>query len=188
MPASIDLAQARAWFPVNVRARRDALGMSQEALARAMADLGFRYHQATVYKIESGARMVPVDEAFALGRLLRTSVEVLMSRPEAVQQLSFLTTCTRVGQENWLEVRAAAEQLLTEHYALEYELRRAEIEVDPSPELTSAIEAGRAQVQRTPESAVQDARDRRGPPPFLDPPRPHRGVHVAADVRLGGAR
>jgi transcriptional regulator with XRE-family HTH domain len=50
----------------NLRAYREAHGISQEELAQRMADRGFGFGQATIWKIESGQRPVRASELIAL--------------------------------------------------------------------------------------------------------------------------
>lgn len=44
---------------------------------QAMADRGFGFYQATVYKVESNQRRVTVGEAIALAQIVRSTVERL---------------------------------------------------------------------------------------------------------------
>ena len=55
---------------VNLRAYREAAGLSQEELAQRMVERGFGFSQATVWKIESGNRPVKVSEAVAFADAL----------------------------------------------------------------------------------------------------------------------
>jgi transcriptional regulator with XRE-family HTH domain len=64
-------------FGANLREARTLRGMTQENLARAMQVKGFDFHQATVYKIESGKRSVSVGESFALAKALDTPIDEL---------------------------------------------------------------------------------------------------------------
>ena len=49
--------------------------MSQDDLAREMAERGWQYYQSTVYKIEKGERKVDFWEATDLAEILKTSVD-----------------------------------------------------------------------------------------------------------------
>jgi transcriptional regulator with XRE-family HTH domain len=62
-----------------VREGRQALGMSQDALAEAMTTAGFGFHVTTIGKIERGERKVTLGEAGALASALSQSVEMLMN-------------------------------------------------------------------------------------------------------------
>jgi len=54
----------------NLRVYREAAGLSQGELALRMADWGFGFSQATVWKVEQGRRPVRVSEAAALADVL----------------------------------------------------------------------------------------------------------------------
>lgn len=49
-----------------VRARRKAMGMSQQGLAEACSSRGFHAHQTTIAKLERGARPTTVDDLVVL--------------------------------------------------------------------------------------------------------------------------
>lgn len=68
-------------FAENIRRWRERRGLSQDALAQQMADLGFPFHQATIYKIEKGERPVRVVEALALSALLDQNISDLTAGP-----------------------------------------------------------------------------------------------------------
>ncbi|OBA57871.1 hypothetical protein A5777_06695 [Gordonia sp. 852002-10350_SCH5691597] len=63
----------------NVRAMRKQREWSQEQLAERMSKNGHQWHQATVYKVESGSRSVTYDEAYSLSELFGVSMEMLGS-------------------------------------------------------------------------------------------------------------
>ena len=58
----------------NLRTYREAGNLSQEELAQRMADRGFGFSQATIWKIESGQRPVKASELVALA----DSLEVML--------------------------------------------------------------------------------------------------------------
>lgn len=60
------LAEVEQNFATNVREYREQSGLSQEDLAQRMAERGFGFTQATVWKIEQGKRAVRIAEAVAL--------------------------------------------------------------------------------------------------------------------------
>lgn len=60
------LAEVEQNFAINVREYREQLGLSQDELAQRMAERGFGFTQATVWKIEQGKRAVRIAEAVAL--------------------------------------------------------------------------------------------------------------------------
>lgn len=70
------------WFAENLRAARERAGISQGALNQKMLDLGYKFHQQIVSKIEAGKRKVDQEEAYALADLLGTTVEALRRPPD----------------------------------------------------------------------------------------------------------
>lgn len=62
-----------------VKAARKAAHLSQDTVATAMAEKGFAWHQATVYKIETGRRQLQADEAKALAEVLNVDLDSLFS-------------------------------------------------------------------------------------------------------------
>jgi transcriptional regulator with XRE-family HTH domain len=69
-------------FAANLRQRRELLGLSQEAVAEKMQKMGHSFHQATIYKLESGTRRVQLTEAIDLAKVLDTTVNELTQDPE----------------------------------------------------------------------------------------------------------
>lgn len=62
---------AESYLPENLRALRERKGMSQAALAKAMQERGWLWHQTTVVRIEAGRQSLgfgeTVDVAYILG-------------------------------------------------------------------------------------------------------------------------
>lgn len=50
-----------------------------------MAERGFDFHQATVYKIEAGSRRVPIEEAVALADIVAMPLTALVANPRMQQ-------------------------------------------------------------------------------------------------------
>lgn len=72
-------------FGANLREARTWRGLTQEGVARMMQQRGFDFHQATVYKIESGKRSVSVGESFALAEVLDAPIaELTRSRRDSL--------------------------------------------------------------------------------------------------------
>lgn len=65
-------------FAVNLRQAREDAGLSQEAVAQEMRERGFRFHQTTVNKIETGERKVPVGEATELAAVLGIPLDTML--------------------------------------------------------------------------------------------------------------
>ncbi|MFW6186523.1 MAG: helix-turn-helix domain-containing protein [Actinomycetota bacterium] len=73
-------------FGRNMRAHRERRGWSQSELARQMANAGWpKYSQVAVSRTEDGTRMVRLDEALALSRILGTTVDAMLAPPAATQ-------------------------------------------------------------------------------------------------------
>ncbi|MEN4476855.1 helix-turn-helix transcriptional regulator [Mycolicibacterium cosmeticum] len=66
---------AEAAFAVNVRTARQSRGLTQADVARQMSRSGYRWHAATVYKVENGERQIQLGEALELARILGVGVE-----------------------------------------------------------------------------------------------------------------
>ncbi|MDO8338441.1 MAG: helix-turn-helix transcriptional regulator [Microcella sp.] len=66
-------------FAAEVKKVRERRSMSQELVAELMRERGFRFHQATIYKIENGSRRVTVGEAEALSQVLGASLSFLIA-------------------------------------------------------------------------------------------------------------
>jgi transcriptional regulator with XRE-family HTH domain len=62
-------------FGENVRRHRERRELSQDDLAREMADRGWQYYQSTVYKIEHGERKVSFGEAVDLAAILKVTLD-----------------------------------------------------------------------------------------------------------------
>jgi transcriptional regulator with XRE-family HTH domain len=69
----------------NMRVLRKRTGLSQAALAAAMAARGHPWHQQTVVRAESAARVLPFTEAADLAEILGTTLDRL-TRPSGEAQ------------------------------------------------------------------------------------------------------
>jgi transcriptional regulator with XRE-family HTH domain len=76
-------------FAGNLRAARDRAGLSQQAVAAQMQELGFGHiRQQTIAQIEAGSRSVRLGEALALSRITGTSIDMLV-RPQGLARASW---------------------------------------------------------------------------------------------------
>lgn len=101
-------------FAANLRTLRERAGMSQAALAAAMAGRGRPWHQSTVYRVESGKQPVSFGEAMDLAGILRTSLDrFTWSSPEAGETEFVYAAGTRV-RISCEEVAAAVCRLLAD--------------------------------------------------------------------------
>lgn len=93
----------------NVRAAREARGISQAELARLTSEVGITgFHQTTVARIESGKRALRAAEGIALARVLETSLETLAESSANTRARSHLQ---HLGQAS-IAFDAAARELL----------------------------------------------------------------------------
>lgn len=116
--------QAGANFSRNIKARREAISMSQEHLADAMTARGFSFGQATVWKIESGQRGISLTEGLAIVEILgggrqQLTLESLVQPPEADQARQTLEeAAARLAQTSAaIETSVAAYLQATQTYA-----------------------------------------------------------------------
>lgn len=78
---------AEEWFAQNVKNARASQGITQGALAAKMAEKGFAWHQATVYKIENGTRQVQLGEAKAVAEILAVPLEQLTAKGTEIDRV-----------------------------------------------------------------------------------------------------
>lgn len=137
----------------NVRAYREALGISQEDLAARLAEAGFSFSQATVWKVENGQRPVKAAELAALADLLEIRGAMSLTlRPGTARHLIDLQQAGAHASTIWHEVKDAAAEYLEAQLNLlvaAYEAREAGITV---------TELETAWLTTTPEEAVIQAR------------------------------
>jgi transcriptional regulator with XRE-family HTH domain len=119
-------------FSANLRIARERAGMSQAALATLMREMGHdAFRQNTIYRIETGQRAVIIDEAYALARITRTSLDRL-AQPEALARDAWQIL------EALRQFREAGEQITRQ------ELRRSNARDDLERLVRHAREAGHA--------------------------------------------
>jgi transcriptional regulator with XRE-family HTH domain len=97
----------------NLRTYREAGGVSQEELAQRMADLGFGFSQATIWKIERGQRPVRASELVALADSLGImSATSLTRQPDAARHQVQLDQANRTAQHAYQALKKAAADYL----------------------------------------------------------------------------
>jgi transcriptional regulator with XRE-family HTH domain len=97
----------------NLRALREAAGMSQGALASAMAERGWPWHQSTVYRVESGRQGVKFAEAVDLADILATSLDRLTWSSAEASQAEFVYAAGTEVRLSAEKVSAAVHHLLS---------------------------------------------------------------------------
>jgi transcriptional regulator with XRE-family HTH domain len=102
---------AEQYLPENLRALRERKGISQAALAKAMKDRGWPWHQTTVVRIESGAQSLGFGETVDLAQLLGVTPDRLTwAGPEAAESGLVSTAAGRL-RVAWRETAEAAARL-----------------------------------------------------------------------------
>lgn len=104
-----------------VRALRETSDLTQREIADKMTAAGYRMHQTTIAKIESGERPVYVGEAVALAGILGVSLEQLLTEPP-----------------EGLERNLAEAQI--EYAALDHQRARIQERLNEAREVTARIE------------------------------------------------
>ncbi|SKZ42085.1 MULTISPECIES: helix-turn-helix domain-containing protein [Gordonia] len=96
---SDDKPTVESTFAANLKAVREQQRISQEQLAERMSRAGYSWHQATVYKVESGSREVKLGEAEALSKILGVSVNVLMQESAVATEVAAIVEAHRQVRE-----------------------------------------------------------------------------------------
>jgi transcriptional regulator with XRE-family HTH domain len=149
-----------AFFAANLRAAREAAGLSQEALAAKMAAAGHPMRQQVIARVEAGQRPVRLGEAIALA-------EAVGSTPGALAQPQGTAADAAAIAENTRQARASYEAALTA--ARRFAVLRQSLEWR-----TGQAEAGTHAADMAAEIAA--AREVLALPPPLEQEDPH-GVH-----------
>ena len=139
----------------NLRTLRERAGMSQSALAAAMVEKGWPWHQSTVYRVESGKQTVSFGEASDLAEILRTSLDrFTWLLPEASETELVYAAGTNVRHSHEI-VAGAVVRLLADRAAAER--RVAESKDSKWPRVHEALEDTAATlVACTLEDAVEE--------------------------------
>lgn len=128
------LAEVEQNFATNVREYREQLGLSQEDLAQRMADRGFGFTQATVWKIEQGKRAVRIAEAVALMDALGLPSWMNLTRsPHAFRRDAQLQAVHRRADAAYSAIKAATAEFLRaqdEVAVAAHEAREADVAVN----------------------------------------------------------
>lgn len=110
---------AEGYLPENLRALRERKGMSQAALAKAMKDRGWPWHQTTVARIESGRQPLGFGETVDAADILGVKTDRLTwAGPEASESASVVAAHGRL-REAWRETALAAARLRAARAAAE---------------------------------------------------------------------
>jgi transcriptional regulator with XRE-family HTH domain len=99
-------------FAVNLRAKREAVPMSQVAFAQEMTARGWPWRQQTVARIESGQRLIRLGEAKTAAHILRTSIDLLTLPTQEMQELDWLYLWARTARGTWRAIARDTAMLL----------------------------------------------------------------------------
>jgi transcriptional regulator with XRE-family HTH domain len=146
-------------FSANVKLKRETLGLSQETLAEKMQERGHPYHQATVYKIESGARRVQLSEALDLAEVLDSDVHRLSTSPGVyVASESLMVDRTRLDK-----IKEGIADLIEHYRVAQFRLRLdlERYEEAGHDDLDAATLARLREIAKVPITAVVEAMERR---------------------------
>jgi transcriptional regulator with XRE-family HTH domain len=111
----------------NLRTHREGRNISQDELAQRMADLGFGFSQATIWKIESGQRPVRASELVALADSLGIrSATSLTYKPDAARHQVQLEQANRKAHDAYEALKGAAADYLDAQIELAVAAREAQ--------------------------------------------------------------
>jgi transcriptional regulator with XRE-family HTH domain len=111
----------------NLRTYREADNISQDELAQRMADRGFGFSQATIWKIESGQRPVRASELVALADSLGIMTATSLTRkPDAVRHQVELDQANRRAHDAYAALKEAAADYLDAQVELLVAARQAQ--------------------------------------------------------------
>ena len=102
---------AEEYLPENLRRLCEIKDISQSALARAMSERGWPWHQSTAYKVMHGKRGISFGEATDLARILGVSTDRLTwSGPEANEE-GMVNRAIAILHQDWAEAARAVHRL-----------------------------------------------------------------------------
>ncbi|MBU1250617.1 MAG: helix-turn-helix transcriptional regulator [Actinobacteria bacterium] len=132
-------------FATSLKKTRERLGLSQGALAELMQARGYKFHQATIYKVESGARRVSVGEAAALAEVLDVPLTSMLIAKDPAGDVERALHFIQSVIESHQEIREGIAGLQDEKRLTELveSIERAGVATD-LPEGVSVIELSRA--------------------------------------------
>jgi transcriptional regulator with XRE-family HTH domain len=99
-------------FAANLRVARERAGLSQEAVAAQMRDLGYPVRQQTIAKIEAASRTVSLDEALALARITGTTIHALIRPTGLAREAALLLGRARKVREAYKAIADCAQLLV----------------------------------------------------------------------------
>jgi transcriptional regulator with XRE-family HTH domain len=114
------------YLPDNLRRHRERRGMSQAAVARAMSDCGWSWHQQTVAKVESGKQAPGWGEVIDLAQILGVPADRLSWAGPEDTGLASVDAAIGKLRRSWDETAVAMVKLRNDMKWAENTLRGAE--------------------------------------------------------------
>ena len=103
-------------FARNVRRRREARGISQDAVVAAMREAGWdEFNSMALSRVEKGTRRAGVDEALAIAAILETTLEWLIAAPASTDLADEVFETKRRFEAARADAAAALEELDAAH-------------------------------------------------------------------------
>jgi FtsZ-interacting cell division protein YlmF/DNA-binding XRE family transcriptional regulator len=141
-------------FAANLRAAREASGVSQERLADEMAARGWPWRQQTVTRVENGRRMVRLGEAKAVAEILDMSLDQLTWPTPDARIIERLTEWTRAAKAAYRRIAEETSELLRATDLLHFEPTISDLALPSAQRMSDVITDARHARQLTPEGAV----------------------------------
>ena len=172
------------------RAYREARGTSQEDLAGLLAQAGFPFSQATIWKIENGQRPVKAAELAALADALEIRGAMSLTlRPHTARHLIDLQDATAHASATWHRIKDAATDYLEAQLNLliaAYEAREAGLSVTELHTSWLTVIPEEAVIQARVDSDDEEARSGEAERGGCQDPRRASGQRIrAASTRRG---
>lgn len=141
-------------FAANLRAAREAIGMSQEHLAGQMAARGWPWRQQTVTRVENGRRMVRLGEAKAVAEILDMSLDQLTWPTPDARIIERLAEWTRAAKAAYRRIAEETSELLRNTDMLRLEPTISGLGLPAAQRMQDVMTDARHAQQLTPEGAV----------------------------------
>jgi len=169
------------WFGENMRAARELQEMSQTALAKKMAKVGFsNFHQSTVARIEAGDRPVRLSEGLELSLILGTPLGSLTWPPARFSRLNRFLHAVQNARDRYASLEELTQDFLNSVEMLARFVRDVEKLVDDGelgeddlpPDFDVDLLQARQLVSSTPEDAIVQGRARNAKTSTVEPSDP----------------
>jgi len=151
-------------FAANLRLLRDHRELSQESLAKQMTERGYRWQQATVYKIEKGERRMQLGEALAVAAILGVPVDRMAEGTGDIVALSKI----KKALAELADLRQRLERNVQAYESTRRQLRSMTDQSDPWSEVSTGVMAMLTDQERQEieEAAAVEAETIARQPPF----------------------